>query len=105
MAKITYSTIPDDALVDIKVSGSFHKRLVELLAALGESVPLDEFKTILERIKENKPADTLFELNVHTILMLIYEVEVEAKKQGKISTAEVDDPETTDNSPQPNPQS
>lgn len=105
MAKITYSTIPDDALVDIKVSGSFHKRLVELLATLGESVALDEWKAVLERIKTNDPAKDLFEFNVHTILMLIYEVEVEAQKQGKITTAEVDDPDATDSSPQPSPQS
>lgn len=105
MAKITYSTIADDALVDIKVSGSFHKRLVQLLASLGESVPLEEFNKVLGRIKEDKPAQDLFELNVHTILMMIYEVEVEAKKQGKITTAEIDDPDSTDSSPQQDPQS
>ena len=105
MAKITYPTIPDDVLVDIKVSGSFHKRLVSLLGGLGESVPLDEWKAVLERLKTDKPADTLFEFNVHTILMMIYEVEVEAQKQGKITTAEVDDPDAIDSSPQPSPQS
>ncbi len=98
MAKITYSTIADDTLVDIKVSGSFHKRLVSLLAALGETLPLEEFKKVLERIKTDKPPEDLFELNVHTILMLIYEVETEAKKQSKITTAEIDEPDSTDSS-------
>lgn len=107
MAKITYPTIADDSLIDIKVSGAFHKRLINLLAGLGETVPLEEFKKVLERIKENKPNESLFEFNVHTILMLVYEVELEAKKQNKITTAEIDDgkPETTSDSSQPNPQS
>lgn len=98
MAKITYPTIPNDALIDIKVSGIFHKRLVELLAALGESVTLDEWKAVLQRIKTDDRAKDLFEFNVHTIMMLIYEVEVEAQKQGKITTAEVDDSDATDSS-------
>lgn len=105
MAKITYPTIADDVLVDIKVSGSFHRRLVNLLTALGETVALDEFKNVLERIKENKPAESLFEFNVHTVLMLIYEVEVEAKKQNKISTAEIDDGQPSENLSQPGLQS
>lgn len=98
MTKITYPTIVSDALIDIKVAASFHKRLVDLIAALGESVGVDEFKKVLESIKEKRPANNLFEFNVHTILMLIYEIEIEAKKQGKITTAEVDDPDSIDSS-------
>ena len=105
MAKINYSTIADDTLVDIKVSGAFHKRLVQLLTSLGETVELDEFNKVLENIKNDKPAQSLFEFNVHTILMMIYEVEVEAKKQNKVTIAEIDAPDTIDSSPQQDPQS
>ncbi len=104
MAKITYTTIADDALIDIKVSGTFYKRLVSLIAGLGETVPIEDFKKVLESIKKEEPTKNLFEMNVHTILMLIYEVETEAKKQGKITTAEIDEPDSTDSSPQQDPQ-
>jgi len=106
MAKMTYKSIPNDAIIDIKVSGSFYLRLVELLNSLGESVPLDEFKDVLEKIKDDKPAGSLFEFNVHTILMMIYEIEKEALSQNKAKDEEIEVPdETTDSSPQQDPQS
>ena len=101
-----YETLPNEAIVDIKVSGSFYLRLVSLLNSLGESVPLEEFKDVLEKIKEDKPADSLFEFNVHTILMMIYEIESEAIKQKKTKEEEIDVPdEPSENLPQQDPQS
>jgi hypothetical protein len=47
---IKYESIPYDALIDIQFSGSFYKQLVNLLTALGDSVPLDEFKEVLQKI-------------------------------------------------------
>jgi hypothetical protein len=106
MAKMKYETLPNEAIVDIKVSGSFYLRLVSLLNSLGESVPLEEFKDVLEKIKEDKPADSLFEFNVHTILMMIYEIESEAIKQKKTKEEEIDVPdEPSENLPQQDPQS
>lgn len=105
MAKIKYETLPTDALVDIQVSGTFYRRMVDLLTMLAESVPLEDFKKVLEKLKENKPAEDLFELNVHTIMSLIYEIEKQAKAQDKCKQVEMDVPdESTDNSPQSNPQ-
>lgn len=106
MAKMKYETLPNEAIVDIKVSGSFYLRLVSLLNSLGESVPLEEFKDVLEKIKEDKPADSLFEFNVHTILMMIYEIESEAIKQKKTKEEEIEVPdEPSENLPQQDPQS
>jgi len=83
MAKIEFDTIPPDALIDIKISGAFYRRMVELITMMGESVPLEEFKAIMERLKGNNPASDMFEFNVHTIICLIYEVEKGAKEQNK----------------------
>jgi hypothetical protein len=106
MAKIKFDTIPPDALIDIKISGAFYRRMVDLISMLGESVPLADFKAVLERLKEENPAKDMFEFNVHTIVCLIYEVEKEAKAQNKtvVSEIEVDD-EITDSSLQQDPQS
>lgn len=105
MAKITYDTLPPEALVDIKISGTFYRKMVDLLTMLAESVPLEDFRKVLEKLKENKPAEDLFELNVHTLMSLIYEVEVQAKAQDKCKKAEIEvDDEPSGNSPQSNPQ-
>lgn len=80
---IKYESIPYDALIDIQISGSFYKQLVNLLTALGDSVPLDEFKAILEKLKDNNPPKSTLELNVHSLISLIYELEIKAKEQKK----------------------
>jgi excinuclease UvrABC helicase subunit UvrB len=105
MAKIKYQALPKDAIVDIQISGTFYMRMVDLLSALGESVGIDEFKRVLTKLKENNPAESLFEFNVHTLMALIYEVEKQAIAQNKCKEEEMEVPdEPTDNSPQPNPQ-
>ena len=93
MAKIKFDTIPTDALVDIQISGAFYRRMVDLITMLGESVPLEEFKAILERLKDNNPAADTFEFNVHTVICLIYEVEKQAKAQNKTVVSEVEVPD------------
>lgn len=99
MTKIKFDTIPTDALIDIQISGSFYRRMVDLITMLGESVPLEEFKAILERLKDNNPAADMFEFNVHTVICLIYEVEKQAKAQNKTVVSELDipDEEVSDN--------
>jgi hypothetical protein len=87
---IKYKTLPYDALVDIKISGTFYKQIVNLLTALGESVPLDEFKEVLEKLKTNDPPKSIFELNVHTLVSLIYEIETKAEEQKKTKEIEID---------------
>ena len=100
MAKIKFDTIPADALIDIQISGAFYRRMVDLITMLGESVPLADFKAILERLKDNNPATDMFEFNVHTVICLVYEVEKQAKAQNKTVISEVeipDEPVATDN--------
>lgn len=93
MAKIEFDTIPPDALIDIKISGAFYRRMVELITMMGESVPLEEFKAIIEKLKDNNPSSDMFEFNVHTLICLIYEVEKEAKAQNKTVKADMDIPD------------
>ena len=90
MAKIKYETIKPDVLIDIQISGYFYRRMVDLLTMLSESVLLEDFKKVLEKLKDNNPAADMFELNVHTIMSLIYEVEKQSKIQNKTSETEID---------------
>jgi len=93
MAKVQYKTIPPDAIIDIQVSGSFYRRLVELLTALGNGMPLEDFKKVLEKLKTNDPPANLHELNIHINMMLIYEIEQQAVKQEKCKDAEIEVPD------------
>jgi len=100
MAKIKYDVIPPDALIDIQISGAFYRRMVDLLTMLGESVPLADFKVVLDKLSKNNLAEDMFEHNVHTIVSLIYEVEKKATEQKKTKEEELevpDEPAVSDN--------
>jgi hypothetical protein len=99
MEKIKYDTIPSDVLIDIQVSGSFYKKLVNLLTALGESVPQEEFKAALEKLKTDEPVKNVFELNVHVLISIIYELEKRAVEQKKTKEVEIDAEPTKDVDP------
>jgi hypothetical protein len=93
MAKVKYKTIKPETIVDIQVSGSFYRRLVELLTALGNGMKPEEFKAVLEKLKTNQPPASLHELNIHINMMLIYEIEQQAVKQNKCVDAEIEVPD------------
>lgn len=99
MEKIKYDTIPSDVLIDIQVSGSFYKKLVNLLTSLGESVPPEEFKAVLEKLKTDEPVKNIFELNVHVLISIIYELEKRAVEQKKTKEVEIDAEPTKDVDP------
>lgn len=95
MEKIKYDTIPNDALIDITISGSFYKKLTSLLIHVGSSVSNEEFTKILANIKEDKPVDSVIQLNVEVLLALIYEIETNAKTQNKIKVEEFEPKEVS----------
>jgi len=90
MEKIKYKTIPHDAIISIEVSGAFYNNLSNLLLHLSSSVSEEEFKAMLEALKENKPAKNITEFNIHMLFSLIYEIEKNAKNQNKVVTTEID---------------
>jgi thymidine phosphorylase len=89
MAKTTYPVIPDEALIDIKVSGTFYKKLLKLSVSLGESRPIEDYKRALETLGKELPKD-LYELNVQVVVAMLYEVEKAARDQKKTKMIEVD---------------
>jgi len=90
MAKITYPTIPNEALVDIQVSGAFYKDLLGLQISLSETVTLEQYKKVLEELKNDKPPESVFSNTVQIVMAMIYEIEVKAKAQDKIKIIEID---------------
>lgn len=93
MAKIKYKTIPQDAIIDIQVSGSFYRRIVEILTSLGNAMKPEEFKAVLEKLKTTDSPANLHELNIHLNIMLINEIEQQAVKQNKTKEVEIEVPD------------
>ena len=86
---IKYKTLPPDALVDVQISGTFYKKLVDLLSALADSVTAEEFQAVVEKLKTDDAPKDIFEINVHLILALIFEIETKAIAQNKVKEVEV----------------
>jgi len=87
---IKYKTIDHKSIVDIQVSGAYYESLVQLLLALAESVPKEEYVEALKKYKEEKDSTTLFELNIHILITLVFEIERMAIAQNKIKEVEID---------------
>lgn len=90
MAKQSYPVIPDEALIDIQISGSFYKKLLQLSVALGESRPLDDYKKALETLGDKREPEDLYELTVQAVVSVLFEVENNAKAQSKTKIVEID---------------
>lgn len=90
MAKLSYPTIPNEVIVDIQVSGAFYKDLMALQISLAESVTLDQYKAILEKLKDKSSPESVFAHTVEVILALTYEIESKATAQGKFKIIEID---------------
>ena len=91
--KVKYKALAHDAIVDIKISGFFYKRLITLFTLLGQTVSQEEFTKVMDKIKTDSPAESVFELNIHTLMSIIFEIEKSAVEQNKIKEIEID-PET-----------
>lgn len=87
--------IPQDAIIDIQVNGSFYYRVTQLLMSLLDNQEPERVKEIFERINNNNVQEIL-EANVETIAVLMNEIERCAKDQGKIQEVNVNDLEDSE---------
>jgi hypothetical protein len=94
MGKLQYASIANDTLIDIKISGSFYTKLVDLSIKLSQSKSPEEFKEILDKLKKGEPETDLFSLNISVVLAVIFEIEKQAKEQNKIQIVEVEETTT-----------
>lgn len=97
MAKISYPSIPHDAIIDIQISGYFYEQLVNSMTALSESRPQEELNSALLSMKEDRPAKDYYEASVRTFVSLVYEIESKAKFQNKMTDVEIEVEDSTEN--------
>lgn len=82
--------IPNDALINVQFSGSFHRKLSQLALALGESRPSEEFQKALKTLDSKVEPEDLYQLTVQTIVSILFEIETQAREQKKTTFIEFD---------------
>jgi hypothetical protein len=83
------STIKEDDIIDIKVNGSFYSRVQALMYWMLENKEPQFITEVFEKIKNNQ-IDDPFVAHLQTVVVLMREIEEQAKLQQKITDKEVD---------------
>jgi len=79
--------LPNDAIMDIKISGAFVSRLQELFLYLAKLKEEKEFLlhyAVITKVKPEEFKDP-YEHHLYTVLALIHEIELVAKENKKTS--------------------
>jgi len=93
MAKIKYPSIPAEAVMNIKIGGSFYAALGQVLLGLCEGLSKEEYSAVIKKMHDKVPASDLKELNIILITSLLYTIEIEANISKQTKEIEVDGPE------------
>jgi hypothetical protein len=100
MEKLQVEIIKNEAIIDIKLSGSFYKRVQHALNVLASTEGQEALSNLVEKINTETPDEELSEWEnaVQTLMILCSEVEAKAKQQGHTEMVEIDDitPTTTE---------
>jgi hypothetical protein len=82
--------IPDDAIVDIKVSGFFYKRLIHVSHVLSNAIGVEKINEIAKEIDQNKiESDEAYAYE--TIYSFISEISDKAIKAGLTEKTKIDE--------------
>lgn len=82
--------MPDDAIMDIKISGTFYKRLQALFIYLSGRKDPKEFLIYYAKMVKGEEPKEEYELHLQTVMSLLLELE-KAAKESKL-TKEIDTP-------------
>jgi hypothetical protein len=97
-------TIEETTIVDIQVNGAFYKRIQALFFSMVQGKEPQHLQEMFDKIQKNQ-IDSEDVAHLQTIVVLMREIEEQAKAQDKITKAEVNPEDiNTDLSPEP-PQS
>lgn len=84
------STIKEEDIIDIKVNGSFYARIQALMFYLLEDKEPQYVTEVFEKIKNNN-IDDVYVAHLQTIVVLMREIEEQAKKQDKITDKDIEE--------------
>lgn len=84
------STIKEDDIIDIKVNGSFYARVQALMFYLLDGKDPEFVTEVFEKIKNNE-IDDPYVAHLQSVVVLMREIEEQAKKQDKITEKDVEE--------------
>jgi|688.fasta_scaffold385037_2 hypothetical protein len=92
--KMQVKSIPYENIINIQISGAYYMRIQNLLFSLMGNFKEEDLKDFFTRLQNNNNEfKDSNEYNLATILILINEIELQAKEQNKITDQEVELPE------------
>ena len=84
------STIKEEDIIDIQVNGSFYARIQALMFYLLEGKDPEFVTEVFDKIKNNN-IDDVYVAHLQTVVVLMREIEEQAKKQDKISEQDIEE--------------
>lgn len=75
--------IPDDAVITIQMSGFYIKTIQNILIALASDIGKENLIKVLDKMKNDKPPETLEEVIIFSLTTLVHTAEEAAKEQSK----------------------
>jgi hypothetical protein len=88
--KIPVEAIPFEAVIKLDMPGTFYARIQQLILYFSNTHPPQDIIKAMNLLKENKEAETDFEYHLHTLTILVYDIEKKAKEQGLMVTKEIE---------------
>jgi hypothetical protein len=97
MEKLQVEIIKNEAIIDIKLSGSFYRRVQHSLHVLAAVEGEEALTNLVDKINSETPDEELsdWENAVQTLMILCSEVEAKAKQQGHTEMVDIDDVTST----------
>jgi hypothetical protein len=80
--------IDETTIVDIQVNGAFYKRIQALFFSMMQGKEPEQINEIFQKIQNNQ-IDSETVAHVQTIVVLMREIEEQAKAQNKVSQKDV----------------
>lgn len=92
MAKktITVDAIPFESKVNIVMPGHFYGRLQQFLLYYSSTVAPEKLLKAMTALKENKEPEDEFEYHIHTLTILVHDIERKAKEQGIMEQKQIE---------------
>jgi hypothetical protein len=87
---ITVDAIPFESKVNIVMPGHFYGRLQQFLLHYSSSVAPDKLMKAMLALKDKKEPEDDFEYHIHTLTILVHDIEAKAKEQGVMVQKEVE---------------
>ena len=88
--KIPLDTIPFEADIKIVMPGAFYARLQQLLYYISSQCSQAELLKTLALLKEKKDPENEIGYHIHTLTVMVHEIERKAKEQGVIVVKEIE---------------